>query len=88
MAKTDVTGTVTAFLHSKFKQDSYRTVVDLAKPEDAAKLIGARVVWARADGVKILGRVVRLHGSKGAVRVLWDRGFPPQALGTPVLIVP
>ena len=88
MAKTDVTGTVTAFLHSKFKQDSYQTVVDLAKPEDAAKLLGARVVWARADGLRILGRVVRLHGSKGAVRVRWDRGFPPQALGTPVQIVP
>ena len=88
MAKTDVTGTVTAFLQSKFKQDSYRTVVDLAKPEDAAKLLGARVVWQRADGLRILGRVVRLHGSKGAIRVQWDRGFPPQALGTQVTIVP
>lgn len=88
MAKTDTTGTVTAFLHSKFKQDSYRTVVDLAKPEDAAKLLGARVVWAREDGLKILGRVVRLHGRRGALCVQWDRGFPPQALGTKVMIVP
>ncbi len=87
MAKTDVTGTVTAFLHSKFKQDSYRTVVELAKPEDAAKLIGARVVWAREDGLKILGRVDGLHGRKGALRVRWDRGLPPQALGTSVKIV-
>ncbi len=88
MAKTDVTGTVTAFLQSKFKQDSYRTVVDLAKPEEAAKLLGARVVWQRADGLQILGRVVRLHGSKGAVRVRWDRGFPSQGLGTKVKILP
>ncbi len=86
MAKTDVTGTVTAFLHSKFKQDSYRTVVELAKPEDAAKLIGARVRFARADGLKILGRVDGLHGRKGALRVRWDRGFPPQALGATVQI--
>ncbi len=84
MAKTDVTGTVTAFLHSKFKQDSYRTVVELAKPEDAAKLIGARVLFAREDGLKILGRVDGLHGRKGALRVRWDRGFPPQALGATV----
>ncbi len=88
MAKADVTGTVTAFLHSKFKQDNYRTVVALAKPEDAAKLLGARVVWTRADGLKILGRVDGLHGRKGALRVKWDRGFPPQELGTPVKIVP
>ncbi len=88
MAKVDVTGTVVAFRQSKFKQDSYQTVVDLAKPEDAAKLLGARVVWARADGLKILGRVVALHGAKGAVRVRWDRGFPSQGLGTQVKLVP
>lgn len=88
MAKVDVTGTVVAFRKSKFKQDSYQTIVDPAKPEDATKLLGARVVWARADGLKILGRVVALHGAKGAVRVRWDRGFPPQGLGTQVKIVP
>ncbi len=88
MAKAEATGTVTAFFHSNFTQDSYRTVVDLAKPEEAAKLLGARVVWRREDGLQILGRVVRLHGSKGAVRVRWDRGFPPQALGTQVHILP
>ncbi len=86
MPKAETTGTVTAFLHSKFKQDSYRTVVVLAKPEDPAKLLGARVVWAREDGVRILGRVDGLHGRRGAVRVRWDRGFPPQALGTKVKI--
>ncbi len=86
MAKTDVTGTVTAFLHSKFKQDSYRTVVVLAKPQDAAKLVGARVAFSRDDGLVILGRVDGLHGRKGALRVRWDRGFPPQALGSAVKI--
>ncbi len=90
MAKKDVTdavtGTVTAFLHSKFKQDSYRTVVALDEFEDAAPLVGARVVWTRADGLALRGRVVRLHGRKGSLCVLWDRGFPPQALGTPVKI--
>ncbi|TLZ81352.1 MAG: hypothetical protein E6K03_10530 [Methanobacteriota archaeon] len=73
---------------SKFKQDSYQTIVDLAKPDHAGELLGARVVWARKDGVQILGRVVALHGRKGALRVRWDRGFPPQALGTQVKIVP
>ena len=88
MAKAEASGTVTAFRHSKFKQDSYQTIVALAKPEHAAELLGARVVWAREDGLKILGRVVALHGRKGALRVRWDRGFPPQGLGTPVQIIP
>ena len=49
MAKAEASGTVTAFRHSKFKQDSYQTIVALAKPERAAELLGARVVWARKD---------------------------------------
>jgi len=88
VAKAKASGTVTAFRQSKFKQDSYQTIVDPAEPEHAAELLGARVVWARKDGVQILGRVVALHGSKGALRVRWDRGFPPQALGTQVQIIP
>ena len=87
MAKDEASGTVTAFRQSKFKQDSYQTIVELAKPKRAAELMGARVVWARKDGLKILGRVVALHGSNGALRVRWDRGFPSQALGTQVKII-
>src|SRR3989442_9617088 len=83
IAKALASGTVTAFRHSKFKQDSYQTIVDLAKPEHAADFLGARVVWSRNDGLQILGRVVALHGSKDAFRVRWDRGFPPKAPGTP-----
>ncbi len=57
MAKAEVSGTVTAFRQSKFKEDSYQTIV-------------------------------ALHGRKGALRVRWDRGFPPQGLGTQVKILP
>ncbi len=87
MAKTEWTGTVTAFRQSKFKQDSYQTIVQMASIDVAGKVMGARVVWLRKDGVRILGRVVASHGSKGAVRVRWNRGFPPQALGSQVKIL-
>lgn len=88
MAKSEFSGTVTSFRQSKFKQDSYQTIVQMATIADAGKVLGARVVWLRKDGVRILGRVVASHGSKGAVRVRWDRGFPPQALGSQVKILP
>jgi large subunit ribosomal protein L35Ae len=87
MAKAEVSGTVTAFRQSKHRQDSYQTIVDLTHQEHAEKLLGARVVWLRPDGLQILGRVVARHGSKGAVRVRWDRGLPSQALGTQVKIL-
>jgi len=88
MAKTELLGMVTSFRQSKFKQDSYQTIVQMASIDDAGKVLGARVVWLRKDGVRILGRVVARHGSKGAVRVRWNRGFPPQALGSQVKILP
>ena len=87
MAKSEVSGTVTAFRQSKFKEDSYQTIVDLADPKQAEQLLGARVEWTRKDGLTIHGRVVARHGSKGAVRVRWNRGFPSQALGTHVTIL-
>jgi large subunit ribosomal protein L35Ae len=88
MAKAELSGTVTAFRQSKFKQDSYQTIVELASAADAGTVLGARVVWLRKDGLRLVGRVVARHGSKGAVRVRWNRGFPPQALGSEVKILP
>ena len=88
MPKSELSGTVTAFRQSKFKQDSYQTIVQMSRKADAGKVLGARVVWLQKDGVRILGRVVASHGSKGAVRVRWKRGFPPQALGSQVKILP
>jgi len=35
----------------------------------------------------MLGRVVAIRSSKGALCVRWARGFPPQALGTQVKII-
>src|SRR2546422_2763271 len=66
MAKTELSGKVTAFRQSKFKQDSYQTIVQMASVDVASKAIGARAVWLREDGVRILGRVVARHGSNGA----------------------
>src|SRR5207244_7390926 len=88
MAKTELIGKVTAFRQSKFKQDSYQTIVQMASVDVAAKAVGARAVWLREDGLRIQGRVVARHGSKGAVRVRWNGGFPRQAWGSQVKIVP
>src|SRR3989449_8750680 len=87
MAKSELIGKVTAFRQSKFKQDSYQTIVQMASVDVAAKAIGARAVWLREDGVRILGGVVARHGSNGAVRGRWSRGVAPAALGSQVQIL-
>ncbi len=56
------------------------------KKEAAAKLLEKKVEWTTATGKKILGKVSRVHGSKGAIVARFEKGIPGQALGTDVEI--
>lgn len=56
--------------------------------EKAQKLIGKTATYT-CDGknkTQIKGEIRALHGSKGAVRVLFERGMPGQAIGGRVSI--
>ena len=56
--------------------------------EKAMKLIGKSVVY-ECEGknkTQIKGSVSAIHGSKGAVRVHFERGMPGQAIGGRVSI--
>ena len=59
----------------------------VSKKEDAKKLIGKKVFWTSPKGVKLQGKITNFHGTKGALRVRFDRGMPGQALGSLVEIV-
>lgn len=57
-------------------------------PEDVSKsksLIGKKVVY-KTKTKEIVGKVTALHGSKGAVRVLFEKGMPGQSLTGEVII--
>ncbi len=55
--------------------------------EDAAKLVGKKVVWTTETGNKIEGEITSPHGNSGAVRAKFsDKGLPGQALGTAIQI--
>ena len=54
----------------------------------AAALVGKKATWV-APGKKqtaITGKVASAHGNSGTIRVIFERGLPGQALGTPVKI--
>ena len=87
MAKSERPGIVTAFRRNRHRQDTYQTIVHVEGLQDPKKLVGARVVWRRDDGLQIRGKVVASHGRGPAVRVRWTRGFPPQAIGSRVIIL-
>lgn len=50
--------------------------------EAAKKLIGKAVAWNSPGKKSIKGKVTGAHGSKGIVRVLFEKGMPGQSLGT------
>jgi len=55
---------------------------------EASKFVKKLVEW-KAPGKKqkvIRGAVKNTHGNSGAIRVLFERGMPGQAIGTKVLI--
>ena len=56
------------------------------KRDKAASLVGKKVVWTNTKGSSITGKVAAAHGNKGAVRAIFEKGMPGQAVGTKVKI--
>ena len=87
MVKNAIRSNVISFRRSKRLQYTNETIVDIGEGADPATLVGAKALWTREDGLRIVGRVVACHGHRRAVRVRWRKGFPPQGIGTPAEIV-
>lgn len=54
----------------------------IAKKEAAEKIVGKKITWTNTKGNSIEGKVSAAHGNKGAVRAIFSKGLPGQALGT------
>ncbi|MBN1924058.1 MAG: 50S ribosomal protein L35ae [Nanoarchaeota archaeon] len=78
-------GIITSYRRGRGTQKGNQMIV---MPENAAKakeLIGKKVIF-KTKTKEITGKVTALHGSKGAVRVLFEKGMPGQSLLTKVSI--
>ena len=65
-------------------------IVDGVHSKDkAVALVGKAVAWHNPEGknkIIISGKVAAAHGSKGAIRAIFERGLPGQSIGTDVEI--
>lgn len=59
-------------------------VEGIATREDATKLVGKDVIWKSPAGKEIKGKVSGAHGNKGAIRAIFEKGLPGQAITTDV----
>ena len=62
-------------------------IVDGVTSKDKAKeLVGKSVVFTTEGKNDMTGKVASSHGNKGAIRVIFERGMPGQAIGKSVKI--
>ncbi|MGM5484250.1 MAG: 50S ribosomal protein L35ae [Nanobdellota archaeon] len=82
-------GTITNFRMGRHHQkDSHMvvTVKDVDTKEKAEKLLGKKTVYKTEAGKELNGEVRASHGNSGAVRVVFEKGMPGQAVGKKVEI--
>jgi large subunit ribosomal protein L35Ae len=85
-------GVISNYRSSKRAQTHNHIIikVDSSKnKEQAKKLIGKAVSWTNPEGkskMQITGKVVKEHGNSGAIRAIFERGLPGQAVGTKVVL--
>ena len=57
-----------------------------ANRKDAVKFVGREVTWKSGAGKIIKGKISSVHGNKGVVRAIFEKGLPGQAVTTEVEI--
>ena len=62
-------------------------VKDYDTKAKAAQLIGKKVLWTTPAKKEIHGKIVAVHGNKGAIRARFRRGMPGQAIGSKIAIL-
>ena len=82
-------GTIVNYRRGRHTQIMNHMVVkvDGVETKDAAaKLVGKKVTWKTPADNEIVGKVSNAHGNSGAIRVLFEKGMPGQALAKEVNI--
>ena len=80
-------GIIASFKRGRHHQQTNQAIVNIASvtsKEAAEKLIGknTKFVSTGKEPKQIRGRVAAAHGNSGAIRVVFVRGLPGQALGS------
>jgi large subunit ribosomal protein L35Ae len=72
--------------HTQYNNQMIVIADGVDSKDKASKLVGKKVVWTSPAKKQISGDVRSAHGSKGALRVLFEKGMPGQSIGQSVEI--
>ena len=86
---SNMKGTIVNFRSSRHRQKDNQMVIipeGIETKENAEALVGKSVKFVTEGGKDIMGKVSAAHGSKGAVRAIFETGMPGQAIAKSVEI--
>ena len=72
--------------HTVHKRHFLIEVNGVSSKKDAEKFDGKEIEWKSPAGKKITGKISSIHGNKGVVRAIFEKGLPGQAITTEVEI--
>jgi large subunit ribosomal protein L35Ae len=72
--------------HTKSNNHMIVLVPGISNKDKASSLVDKKVTWKSPSGKEISGKIASSHGNKGAVRVIFEKGMPGQAIGKKVTI--
>lgn len=67
--------------HHQTDNQMVLVVPSVTKKDQATKLVGKTVSWMTPANKAMKGKITAPHGNSGAVRVLFEKGMPGQAVG-------
>ncbi len=82
-------GIIASFRRGKRTQKMNQAVIVVKgyeKNEKSKELVGKTVTWKSPAGKEIKGKVAAVHGNKGRVRAIFEKGLPGQSMATKVTI--
>ena len=82
-------GVIVNFRGGRHTQTNNQMVIQvngITTKEKAKSILGKTVTWSSSAKRDIKGKITAEHGAKGAVRALFERGMPGQAVGQKVKI--
>lgn len=81
--------TIVNYRRGRKTQTPNQLIIELPKVEGkeaAEKYVGKKVSWKSPAGKEISGEIVSIHGGKGAVRAVMEKGMPGQTIGTKISV--
>jgi len=81
------TGVVVNYRRGRHNQKTHHILLSFGLPyKEASQLLGKVIEWVSPGGKVLKGKIVTLHGKKGVVRAIFEKGLPGEALGKEVTI--